>query len=117
MEFALSQLVNALTLGSTYALVALGVVLIFSVLDVMSITQGQIFIASAYIGFVGVYRFIPNVFVAILAVLVASLVIGFVVERVAVQPALAGGHVATLITTVGVGLVLINVLIIVFGPY
>lgn len=117
MEVFLAQVVNGLTLGSTYALVALGVVLIFSVLDVMSVTQGEIFIAAAYVGFVGVYTVIPNIFVAILGVIVAALVLGFLVERVAVQPALKGGHMGTLITTVGVGLILSNLIIIVWGPY
>jgi branched-chain amino acid transport system permease protein len=117
MEIFLAQLVNGLTLGSTYALVALGVVLIFSVLDVMSVTQGQIFVAAAYLGFVGVYSIIPNFLVAIAGVVVAALVLGGVIERVAVQPALKGGHVATLITTVGVGLVLSNLVVIIWGPY
>jgi branched-subunit amino acid ABC-type transport system permease component len=117
MENFLAQLVNGLTLGSTYALVALGVVLIFSVLDVMSVTQGQIFIFSAYIGFVWVMALTGNIVLAAIAVVIASLLIGGVVERFAVRPALSGGHIGTLITTVGVGLVLSNLVVIIFGPY
>lgn len=117
MDTFLAQVVNGLTLGSTYALVALGVVLIFSVLDVMSVTQGEIFIASAYIGFVWAFSYVGNVAVAIAVVIAASLVLGVVVERVAVRPALSGGHLGTLITTVGVGIVLTNLIIIFFGPY
>ena len=48
MELFLGQLINGLTIGSTYALVALGIVVIFSVLDVMSIAQGQIFITDTH---------------------------------------------------------------------
>ena len=117
MDTFLAQVVNGLTLGSTYALVALGVVLIFSVLDVMSVTQGEIFIASAYIGFVWFFGHFGNLLVAIVVVILASLLLGAVVERVAVRPALKGGHLATLITTVGVGIVLTNLIIIFFGPY
>jgi branched-chain amino acid transport system permease protein len=117
MDTFLAQVVNGLTLGSTYALVALGVVLIFSVLDVMSVTQGEIFVASAYLGFVWFYSYIQNIALAIVVVLLASLALGAIVERVAVRPALPGGHLGTLITTVGVGIVLTNLVIILFGPY
>lgn len=117
MESFLAQLVNGLTLGSTYALVALGVVLIFSVLDVMSLTQGEIFLSSAYVGLVWVAGLTGNIWLAILAVVAASLLLGALVERVAVRPALKGGHMATLISTVGVGIILTNLVVIVFGPY
>ncbi|ALJ19248.1 branched-chain amino acid ABC transporter permease [Microbacterium sp. No. 7] len=117
MDIFLAQLVNGLTIGSTYALVALGVVLIFSVLDVLSLAQGEIFLASAYIGFVWILGLTGNIPLAIVAVIVGSLVLGAVVERVAVRPALGGGHMGTLISTVGVGIVLTNLVLIFFGPY
>lgn len=117
METFLAQLVNGLTVGSTYALVALGVVLIFSVLDVMSLAQGEIFLFSAYIGFVWVLGITGSIALAAVAVVLGSIVLGAVVERVAVRPALAGGHMGTMITTVGVGIILTNLVILSFGPY
>ncbi|WP_454688920.1 branched-chain amino acid ABC transporter permease [Achromobacter aloeverae] len=117
MQIFFGQLVNGLTIGSTYALVALGIVLIFSVLDVLSIAQGQIFIASAYAGFVWFYNHVSQDLVLCGAVVViTSLVIGVVAERLAVRPALHGGHRATLITTVGLGLILSNGVQILAGP-
>ncbi len=117
MELFLGQLINGLTIGSTYALVALGIVVIFSVLDVMSIAQGQIFITAAYIGFVWFYHNVSqNLVLCSIVVVTASFVIGLVTEVVAVQPALHGGHRATLITTVGVGLILSNGVQILAGP-
>ncbi|MFT4067821.1 branched-chain amino acid ABC transporter permease [Paraburkholderia sp.] len=117
MELLLGQLVNGLTIGSTYALVALGIVLIFSVLDVLSIAQGQIFIAAAYAGFVWFHRAVsPDLLLCAAFVILVSIVIGVVVERVAIRPALHGGHRATLITTIGVGLILSNGVQILAGP-
>jgi branched-chain amino acid transport system permease protein len=117
MEVFFSQLVNGLSVGSTYALVALGVVLIFSVLDVLSLAQGEIFIFSAYIGFVWILGLTGNMAWAIAAVLMGAVALGAFVERVAIRPALSGGHMGTLITTVGVGIVLTNLLTIIFGPF
>ncbi|CAG2144959.1 branched-chain amino acid ABC transporter permease [Cupriavidus numazuensis] len=117
MELLVAQLINGLTIGSTYALVALGIVLIFSVLDVLSVAQGEIFIASAYAGFVWFYRHVsPDLVLCSAFVIVTSLAIGLVTERLAIRPALHGGHRATLITSVGVGLILSNGIQILAGP-
>jgi branched-chain amino acid transport system permease protein len=117
MQLFIGQLINGLTIGSTYALVALGIVLIFSVLDVMSVAQGEILVAAAYAGFVWFFHHVSQSLVLCsVVVIVASFVIGVLTERLAVQPALHGGHLATLITTVGVGLILSNGLQILAGP-
>ncbi|MGE4238839.1 branched-chain amino acid ABC transporter permease [Ramlibacter sp.] len=117
MELFLAQLVNGLTIGSTYALVALGIVLIFSVLDVMSVAQGEILIAAAYIGLVWFFHKVTNnLYVCMLVVVLASLAIGLLTERLAVRPALHGGHLGTLISTFGVGLILANGIQILAGP-
>lgn len=111
-----AQLVNGLTIGSTYALVALGIVLIFSVLDVMSVAQGEILLVSAYVGFVWAYNDLSsNLLVCSLIAVATSIVVGALTEVTAVRPALRGGHLATLISTVGVGLVLANGVQIIFG--
>ncbi|MEV7663644.1 branched-chain amino acid ABC transporter permease [Paenarthrobacter sp. NPDC089316] len=117
MDRILEQLVNGLTIGSTYALVALGVVLIFSILDVMSLAQGELFLASGYIGLVWTLGLTGNIWLAILAVIVSSVLLGALVERVVVRPTLKGGHMATLISTVGVGIILTNLIVVLFGPY
>lgn len=117
MEIFFGQLINGLTVGSTYALIALGIVLIFSVLDVLSVAQGQIFIAAAYAGFVWFYNHVSqNLLLCSVVVILAATLIGVVTERIAVRPALHGGHLATLITTVGVGLILSNSVHILVGP-
>lgn len=116
MDLFLGQLVNGLTIGSTYALVALGIVLIFSVLDVLSVAQGEILVAAAYAGFVWFFNHVShNLLLCSLVVVAASLAIGMLTERIAVRPALHGGHLATLISTVGVGLVLTNAVQILAG--
>jgi branched-chain amino acid transport system permease protein len=104
-------------LGSTYAVVALGIVLIFSVLDVMSLAQGQILVAAGYVGFVSILSATGNLILAALATIAAGFVLGIVVERVAVRPAASGGHMATLVTTLGAGMVILNVLVLIAGPY
>src|SRR4051794_14404947 len=108
-----AQAVNALMLGSTYAIVALGIVLIFSVLDVMSLAQGQILVASGYVGFVTVLSATGSLIVAALPTIAAGCALGLAVERVAVRPAASGGHMATLVTTLGAGMVILNVVVLI----
>lgn len=117
MTLFTAEAVNALMLGSTYAVVALGIVLIFSVLDVMSLAQGQLLVAAGYVGFVSVLSATGNLLLAALATIVAGFGLGVVVERLAVRPAATGGHMATLVTTLGAGMVLLNVLVLIAGPY
>jgi branched-chain amino acid transport system permease protein len=112
-----SFIVNAVVLGSAYAVVALGIMLIFTVLDVMSIAQGQILIVAAYVGFILILNHTGSLVLAGLGTVVAAGVLGVAVERVAIRPVTTGGHQATLVTTLGVGIVLTNVLILIAGPF
>ena len=90
MEIFFGQLINGLTVGSTYALIALGIVLIFSVLDVLSVAQGQIFIAAAYAGFVWFYNHVSqNLLLCSVVVILAATLIGVVTERIAVPARMA----------------------------
>lgn len=117
MSDLIAQIINAIMLGSTYAVVALGIVLIYNVLDVLSIAQGQILIAAAYVGLVLVLGATGSVLLAALATVAAAFVLGIIVERVAVRYVAHGGHMATLVTTLGAGMVIINALILIAGPY
>ena len=71
----LQQLVNGLTLGSLYAVLAIGLTLVFGVLNIINMAHGGIFMIGAFVGLFMVTVFEANIFVAILVNFAMNVVI------------------------------------------
>lgn len=112
------QVINGLTLGSIYAIVALGYTLVFGVLEILNMAHGEIFMFGAFIGLMMVLHFHAPLSVAFLAAIVVSALLGFLMEKFALRP-LRGkegvSHLAPLISTIGVSIFLENLAHKVFG--
>ncbi|HJV46023.1 MAG TPA: branched-chain amino acid ABC transporter permease [Bacillota bacterium] len=115
----MQQIINGLTLGSTYALVALGYTLIFGVLEIINMAHGEIFMFGAFVGLMTVLHFKGSIFIAILAAIAVTAVLGLFLEWIALKP-LRGkkgvSHLASLISTIGVSIMLENLAHKIFGP-
>ncbi len=111
------QLINGVMLGSTYALVAIGYTLIFGVLHLVHLAHGEVFMIGAFVGLQIVLWSGGGSVAAILAALVATALLGVVIELVAFRPIRARqGHFLTpMISTIGVGIVLQEVATHLFG--
>ena len=109
------QLINGLMLGASYSLVAIGYTLIFGVLGLLHFAHGEVFMMGAFIGLQ--IALIPgtNIYIAILGALVATAVLGLVIDFVAVRPVSKDYPLAPLISTIGVTIVLQNLAIYIFG--
>lgn len=114
----LQQVVNGLTLGSTYAVIALGYTLIFGVLNIVNMAHGEIFMIGAFVGLMLVTKFNVNIFVALAGAMVAGAALGYLLERVALRPLRRKevSHLAPLISTIGVSIFLESAALKVFGP-
>ena len=114
----LQQLINGLTLGSAYAVIAIGYTLIFSVLNIINMAHGEIFMFGAFVGLMLVTVFKVNIFVAILGAMVAGAIFGFILEAVALRPLRKKkvSHLAPLISTIGVSIFLESVALLIWGP-
>ncbi|HBV88227.1 branched-chain amino acid ABC transporter permease [Desulfosporosinus sp.] len=112
------QLVNGLTLGSTYSLVALGYTLIMGVLNIINMAHGEIFMIGAFVGLYLVTYFEVNIFVAMAGAMVTSALLGCLMETVALRPLRrkAVSHLAPLISTIGVAIFLESLALNLFGP-
>jgi len=99
------QLINGLMLGASYALIAIGYTLIFGVLKLLYFAHGEVFMVGAFVGLVAV-RVTDSVLLAIAIAMLATGVLGVLVERVAFRPLRGAHHLAPLATTIGVGIVL-----------
>lgn len=84
--FFVQQLVNGLSVGLVYALVAIGFTLIFGVLNVVNFAHGEIYMIGAYAGLLAIVFLAPPWVALMLLVLAAGVVSGVVLERVAFKP-------------------------------
>jgi branched-chain amino acid transport system permease protein len=128
MEQFFQQLINGLMIGSTYAVVALGFGLIFSVMRVVNLAHPEIFMVGAYVAFVVITRLhVPGqglgvsvavgVFLLVLVLaMVVTGVLGLILERLVVRPTRGTYILTPFIATSGVSIVLQNGAQRIFGP-
>ena len=122
MSEFLQQLVNGVTWGSVYALIALGYTMVYGILRLINFAHGDVYMLGAFFGFFAA-RFLgaaqnPNPFKALL-VLISSMLacglVGIIIERAAYKPVRRSSRLAALITAIGVSLLLENAGILLFG--
>lgn len=106
MKEFLQQLINGLSLGSIYALIALGYTMVYGIINLINFAHGDIYMLGAYIGF-AVTTFLHLGFIpAILISMVSCALIGIVIEKVAYKPIRNSTRIAALITAIAVSLFL-----------
>ena len=111
------QLINGITLGSIYAIVALGYTLVFGVLDIINMAHGEIFMFGAFVGMLLITRFQAPLIVAFLGAILTTAAMGYLLERLALRPIRRKGasHLASLISTIGISIFLENLAHHLFG--
>ena len=116
------QLVNGLSLGSIYVLIALGYTMVYGVLRLINFAHGDVYMVGAYVGYY-ISRKLrgdePSLLGALFVMLVSMLacaVLGMLIERLAYRPVRREARLTLLITAIGVSLFIENVAQLVFGP-
>ncbi len=112
-EYILQQVINAVSLGSLYALVAVGLSIVFGVLKLTNFAHGDVMMVGAFttVLLIGVgVPFIPALFGGI----IASAIAGFLIERIAYRPVRNAPDVTRLLTSLAVTYILENVGILIF---
>jgi branched-chain amino acid transport system permease protein len=112
MEFFVQQLVNGVTLGSVYALIALGYSMVYGILKLLNFAHGEVYMMGAFIGYfvlIGLggaaSPILPVAFVIILMFLAGMLgagILGIAIERFAYRPLRNAPRIAPLISAIGV---------------
>ncbi len=104
----LQQLINGLSLGSVYALIALGYTMVYGIIGLINFAHCDVYMVGAYIGyFVAVYAGLPFVPTLLIAML-GTAVLGVLIERIAYKPLRKAANISLLITAIGVSLLLEN---------
>jgi branched-chain amino acid transport system permease protein len=100
------QLINGITQGSIYALVAIGFVLIFGTLNMVSFAHGETFMIGAFIGFFSLQVFHLPLFVAFLLAFIGGWIIGIFTELLAFRTLRGATHMPPLLVTIGLSIIL-----------
>jgi branched-chain amino acid transport system permease protein len=115
----LQQLINGLSLGAVYALIALGYTMVYGILRFINFAHSDVFMVGAFAGFYLSRYFPRETFGGGLAVMLLAMMIcaalGMIIERLAYRPLRKGSNLAVLITAIGVSLLLENSAQIIFG--
>src|SRR3979411_2687118 len=99
MAFVLQQLINALALGSIYALMAIGLAIIFGILRLINFAHGELLMIGPYLGLVLVLSLLGLPFgAAVVVALVLAGVVGVIMERLAYRPLRGAPDVSLLLT-------------------
>ena len=98
----LQQLVNGISLGSIYALIALGYTMIYGIIKLINFAHGDIYMVGAYIGFFAITQAGLSIVPALLVSLVTTALLGMLVEKLAYKPLRHAPRLSVLITAIGV---------------
>lgn len=113
MELILSTLLNGLSLGGIYAMIALGYTMVYGIAKMLNFAHGDIIMVGGYI--IYVFMATNNPLLAILMAVVGCVILGITIEKVAYKPLRGASPLAVLITAIGVSYLLQSLAQIIFG--
>ena len=110
------QMVNGLTLGAVYGLIAIGYTMVYGIIGMINFAHGEVYMVSAYIaaiaiailGFFGIHSFPLVILGTLIFTIVVTGVYGFAIERIAYKPLRNSTRLAPLISAIGMSLILQN---------
>ncbi len=115
MLIFLDNLINGLSLGSIYAIIALGYTMVYGIAKMLNFAHGDIIMVGAYVAFCGLqYWGFPPVLAFLLAMLVCT-VLGITIEGLAYRPLRQATSLAVLITAIGMSYLLQNIALMIWG--
>ncbi len=115
MEAFLQQLINGLSLGSIYALIALGYTMVYGIIKLINFAHGDIYMVGAFVGYTAINTLHLSFFPALILSMVFCAILGVAIERIAYKPLRNATRVAALITAIGMSYLLQNGMIYLVG--
>lgn len=111
----ISNLINGISLGSVYAIIALGYTMVYGIAKMLNFAHGDVIMIGAYISFCATtYLHLPPVVSVVLAMIVCT-ALGIVIEGLAYRPLRRASSLAVLITAIGVSYFLQNIALLIWG--
>jgi branched-chain amino acid transport system permease protein len=118
MDFQIlfEQLINGITQGSVYALLALGFTMIFGTLRMVTFAHGEVYMIGAYVGFEVIRLLHPSFFLALAVAMAATALLGIIIEILAFHFLRDAPHATSLLVTIGISILLVNLAQLIWGP-
>lgn len=112
----LQQTMNGLTLGSIYALIALGLTILYGILGIVNWAHGEFYMVGAFVGlFISSSLNLPFIAVLLLSMILMA-IFGVAIERIVLRPLKHAPQMNMIIATLGLSIFLMNVAILIWGP-
>ncbi|WP_155593076.1 branched-chain amino acid ABC transporter permease [Lysinibacillus cavernae] len=102
----IQQLVNGISLGSIYALIALGYTMVYGIIKLINFAHGDVFMIGSFIGFYAIAKWELGFFPALLLAMAVCAIFGVLIERIAYKRLRNATRIAALITAIGVSLLI-----------
>ena len=106
---------NGVSLGSVYAIIALGYTMVYGIAKMLNFAHGDVIMIGGYVLFTSIYGGGINPFISLLIAMVMCTILGVVIEKVAYKPLREATSLAVLITAIGVSILLQNVAQLIFS--
>ena len=106
MEQLIQQIINGISLGSIYALIALGYTMVYGIIRLINFAHGEIYMLGAYIGYFCMTTFKLGFLPSMLIAMAICTLLGMAIEKIAYKPLRNATRIAVLITAIGVSLFL-----------
>src|SRR5476651_1623866 len=125
MEVFIQQLINGITLGSIYGLIALGYTMVFGIIGMVNFAHGDVFMVSSFIALIAfliltTWLGITSIALALLIVLIVAMLftsmVNWVIKRLAYRPLRGSFRLAPLISAIGMSIFLMNFVQVSQGP-
>jgi len=113
--FFMQMLLSGLSMGSIYALVALGFVLIYKATSILNLAQGEFLMVGAYICLSITLDFGLNFFASFMLTMVFSVILGLAVERLVLRPLIGEPIISVIMVTLGLTYILRGLVIMIWG--
>src|SRR5216683_1636180 len=125
MEYFVQQLINGITLGSIYGLIAIGYTMVFGIIGMVNFAHGDVFMVSAFIALVtlllvttwlGIGSFVVALLIVLIVAMLFTSLVNWAIERVAYRPLRGSFRLAPLISAIGMSIFLSNFVQVAQGP-
>src|SRR5262249_15807886 len=125
MEVFTQQLINGITLGSIYGLIAIGYTMVFGILGMVNFAHGHVFMVAAFSArvtlplptpWLGIGSFVVALLIVLIVAMLFPSLVNWAIERVAYRPLRGSSRLAPLISAIGMSIVLSNFVQVAQGP-
>jgi branched-chain amino acid transport system permease protein len=125
MEVFVQQLINGLTLGSIYGLIAIGYTMVYGIIGMVNFAHGDVFMVSAFVSLItflilttwlGITSIALALFIVLIVAMVFTSIVNWTIERVAYRPLRGSFRLAPLISAIGMSIFLSNFVQVAQGP-